>query len=215
MRVGTQALLIFRELGHRPTEGTVAYRLSAVARGLGRPRAARRYADVAIDAGRSSDTRTTIAIGTLDLARLDLDTGDARSAATHLLDALDHIDPDADRWVLVDALEAAARLLVTATPEGREVAAVTADTAATLVAAAGRIRIAIHQPIAPTEAADLAWTAGRLAPGGDAPPTALRDAARTPMGPADARDLTVAAVRETLATSPADPTVRSVTAGRG
>ena len=51
MQAGNEALLIFRELGHRPTEGTVAYRLAAVARGLGRPRAARRYAELAVAAG--------------------------------------------------------------------------------------------------------------------------------------------------------------------
>ena len=41
---GGEALNLFRDMGHRPTEGTVAYRLAAVARGLGRRRAARRYA---------------------------------------------------------------------------------------------------------------------------------------------------------------------------
>lgn len=44
---------------HRPTEGTVAYRLAAVSRGLGRPAEARRYAQVALAASRLSGTRTT------------------------------------------------------------------------------------------------------------------------------------------------------------
>ena len=112
LATGNEALLIFRELGHRPTEGTVAYRLAAVARGMNCPRAARRYALLAIDAGERSSTRTTIALGHLNLARLDVDTGDSTSAAAHLLRALDLIDPDTDRWVLVEALEATARLLV-------------------------------------------------------------------------------------------------------
>ena len=51
MGEGEEALAIFEELGHEPTEGTVSYRLAAVARGLGRPRAARRYAGQAIAAG--------------------------------------------------------------------------------------------------------------------------------------------------------------------
>ncbi len=74
MQTGNQALLIFRELGHRTTEGTVAYRLAAVARALDRPRAARRYAQLAIEAGAESSTRTTIALGHINLARMDLDT---------------------------------------------------------------------------------------------------------------------------------------------
>jgi hypothetical protein len=39
-----------------------SYRLAAVARGLDRPRAARRYAQLAIDAGEQSRTRTTVAL---------------------------------------------------------------------------------------------------------------------------------------------------------
>ena len=112
MQTGNEALLIFRELGHSPTEGTVG--IPPVGRGsrTERPRAARRYAQLAIDAGKRSGTRTTIALGNVDLARLDLDTADFASAAAHLLRSLDLIDPDSDRWVLVDALEATARLLV-------------------------------------------------------------------------------------------------------
>ena len=112
MLTGNEALLIFRELGHRTTEGTVAFRLAAVARGLGRPRAARRYAELAVAAGEQSSTRTTIALGHVNLARLDLDDGDPATAADHLARALELIDPGADRWVLVEALEAVARLLV-------------------------------------------------------------------------------------------------------
>ncbi len=201
MQAGTQALLIFHELGHRPTEGTVAYRLSAVSRGLGRPRAARRYADVAIDAGRRSDTRTTIAIGNLDLARLDLDSGDRRAAATHLLDALERIDPEADRWVLVDALEAVARLLAwtaASAPDGRSATA----TAGALLATADAIRLAIHQPVAPTEAADLAWTVDRVAADGPLIP-GPREVVGSAPAPADALSLAIAAVHDALATTPA------------
>ena len=110
MQTGNQALLIFRELGHRTTEGTVAYRLAAVARALDRPRAARRYAQLAIEAGAESSTRTTIALGHINLARVDLDTTDEPAAAGHLVQALERLDPEADRWVLVEALETVARL---------------------------------------------------------------------------------------------------------
>jgi predicted ATPase/DNA-binding SARP family transcriptional activator len=148
MQAGNEALLIFRELGHRPTEGTVAYRLGAVARGLRRPRAARRYAELAVAAGEQSSTRTTIAMGHVNLARLDLDASDPVSAAGHLVSALELIDPVADRWVLVEALEAVARLLAGSDP----------DVAGRLLTAAAEIRTEIRQPVAPTEAADLDWT---------------------------------------------------------
>ena len=77
------------------------------------------------------------------------------------------IDPEADRWVLVDALEAAARLLVAT--HGDEVLSQAIGptdpmaTAAALLATSAEVRSAIHQPVAPTEATDLAWTRGRLA----------------------------------------------------
>ena len=162
MQTGNEALLIFRELGHRPTEGTVAYRLAAVARGLERPRAARRYAQLAIDAGEQSSTRTTVALGHLNLARLDLDAGEYPAAADHLVRALELVDPDADRWVLVEGLEAVGRLLVVLDRVG----------STALLASAARIRAVISQPIAPTEATDLEWTLtnGRSVDGGSGPP---------------------------------------------
>jgi tetratricopeptide (TPR) repeat protein len=163
LQTGNEALLIFRELGHRPTEGTVACRLAAVARGLGRPRAARRYGELAVAAGEQSSTRTTIALGHVNLARLDLDAGDPALAAGHLVRALELIDPGADRWVLVDALEAVARMLVVTGRPG----------SAELLAAAAQTRLAIRHPVAPTEQADREWTVdhGRLVvdgPGGSA-----------------------------------------------
>ena len=148
MQTGNEALLIFRELGHRPTEGTVANHLAAVARGLGHPRAARRYAQLAIDAGEQSSTRTTVALAHVNLARLDLDAGDQAAAAGHLAQALGLVDPEADRWVLVECLEAVARLLVVTNRPGSRL----------LLDSAHAIRGAIRQPIAPTEAEDLAWT---------------------------------------------------------
>ncbi len=148
---GNHGLLIFRELGHRPTEGTVAYRLAAIVRGLGRPRAARRYAQLALEAGKASSTRTTVAHGHINLARLDLDSGDDRSAADQLMHALEQIDPVSDRWVLVEALEVIAGLLVAREQPG----------ATRLLAAAAAIRRAIHQPSPPTEAADLQRTTQR------------------------------------------------------
>ena len=148
MATGNEALLIFHELGHRPTEGTVAYRLAAVARGLGRPKAARRYAELAIEAGEQSTTRTTVALGHINLARLDLDAGETPTAAAHLATALALVDPEADRWVLVDALETAARLLAMTGQPG----------AGPLLATATEVRLEIRQPAAPTEAGDLEWT---------------------------------------------------------
>ena len=70
------------------------------------------------------------------------------SAAGHLVQALQLIDPVADRWVLAEALEAAARLLVGTDP----------GVAGRLLAAAAAIRAAIRQPVAPTEVGDLDWT---------------------------------------------------------
>jgi predicted ATPase len=145
MEAGEEALGLFQELGHRPTEGTVSYRLAAVARGLGRPRAARRYAMQAIAAGEVASTRTTVAFGHINVARLDLDAGDTPGAAAHLGDALAVLDPLADRWVLADGLEAVARLAALTGTDG----------AGPLLEKAASIRDAIHQPVAPTEAADI------------------------------------------------------------
>jgi hypothetical protein len=65
---------------------------------------------VSFAAGEDARTRTTIAFGHINLARLDLDAGEAPSAAAHLNEAFLSMDPVADRWVLVDGLEAVARL---------------------------------------------------------------------------------------------------------
>ena len=145
---GNEALLIFRELSNRPSEGNVAYRLAAVARGLGRPRVARRYAELAVASGDQSGTRTTIALGHVNLARLDMDRGNESAAARNLLHAFEVINPESDRWVLVEALEAAARLLV----------ATDRASSMSILGAADRIRTAIRQPVAPTEADDLSST---------------------------------------------------------
>lgn len=144
--VGERALSAFRSLGHRPTEGTVAYRLAAIARGRGRPAEARRYAEVALAAGRLSGTRTTSALAHVNLARLDLDALEPRAATANIGAALAEIEPAADRWVLVECLEALARLLADrGDPRAGDIAAT-----------AAAIRRAIGQPVAPTEAADVA-----------------------------------------------------------
>ncbi len=198
LQSGNQALLIFRELGHRPTEGTVAYRLSAVARGLGRPRAARRYATVALDAGRQSDTRTTVALAQLNLARLDLDAGAIAAAAVLLLEALERTDPEADRWVLADVLEASARLLVEASPADR-LEPLTVTSAETLLATAAAIRVAIRQPIAPTESADLEATVERIAERRSAMP--VPGDSVPVVAPAEALELGATAIRAVARTA--------------
>ncbi len=158
LATGGEALNLFRDLGHRPTEGTVAYRLAAVARGLGRRRAARRYALMAMEAGEQSSTRTTIALAHVNLARLDIDASSWSAAADHLARALELIDPEADRWVLVEALEALARLLVAVGRPG----------AGALLDFSSAVRASIHQPEAPTEQGDLDTTrAGASTAGGD------------------------------------------------
>jgi DNA-binding SARP family transcriptional activator/predicted ATPase len=150
-RCGDRALARFRDLGHLPTEGTVAYRLAAVTRGLGHPHVARRHAHTAIRAGEQSSTRTTVAFGHINLARLDLDAGDTDAAHRNLESALDALDPTADRWVLVDALEAVARLLVVVGTAGA--GQLLDDTAA--------LRADIRQPVSPTERADVDTTRAR------------------------------------------------------
>ena len=153
---GAEALNLFRDLGHRPTEGTVAYRLAAVARGLGHRRAARRYALMAMEAGTQSSTRTTIALAHVNLARLDLDARTWSVAADHLARSLELIDPDADRWVLVEALEALARLVVAVGRPGADA----------LLDFSSAVRTAIHQPAAPTEQGDLDATRAAQPVGG-------------------------------------------------
>ncbi len=183
MESGAEALNLFRDLGHRPTEGTVAYRLASVARGLGRPRAARRYALMAMEAGEQSSTRTTTALAHVNLARLDLDEGRWSAAADHLCRALELIDPDADRWVLAEALEAVARLLVAV---GRPGAGVVLDLSA-------QIRAAIHQPPAPTEKSDLDATRARSAGTGYEPADGLLNMT---LSPTAVRKRVVAIARE-------------------
>src|ERR1700722_6321889 len=93
LRSGEDALRLFRELGHHTMEGTVAYRLAAVTRGLGRSEVARTHAQLAIDAGEAAGTRTTVALGHLNLARLDLNDDAGGDATAHLDAALAIIDP--------------------------------------------------------------------------------------------------------------------------
>jgi tetratricopeptide (TPR) repeat protein len=152
LRSGEDALQLFRELGHSTMEGTVAYRLAAVTRGLGRTQVARTHAQLAIDAGETAGTRTTVALGHLNLARLDLNDDAPAEATAHLGAALAIIDPSADRWVLVEAIEVVARLLSVA--DGTE--------AAELLHAATVIRAEIRQPVPPTDAAELAATRARI-----------------------------------------------------
>ncbi|HEY6470741.1 MAG TPA: BTAD domain-containing putative transcriptional regulator [Candidatus Dormibacteraeota bacterium] len=152
LRSGEVALQLFRELGHSTMEGTVAYRLAAVTRGLGRSDVARTHALLAIDAGETAGTRTTVALGHLNLARLDLNDDASGEARAHLGAALAIIDPSADRWVLVEALEVAARLLSVAEPAE----------AAALLHAATVIRSEIRQPVPPTDAAELERTRARI-----------------------------------------------------
>ena len=194
MQTGNEALLIFRELGHRPTEGTVAYRLAAVARGLAHPRAARRYAQLAIDAGEQSSTRTTVALGHINLARLDLDAGDHAVAASHLARALELVDPIADRWVLVECLEAVARLLVATSRTG----------SGSLLASAGRIRADIRQPVAPTEVNDLEWTLARGATV-DGPRSPLEGDVPPGLDPAAAQALALGHARDAARPATAAP----------
>jgi predicted ATPase/DNA-binding SARP family transcriptional activator len=159
---GERALERFRELGHRPSEGVVAYRLAAVARALGRPEAARAYAEDALAAGLHTGTRTTIALAQLSLARLDLDTDALSDAAARLADALEQLDVETDRWVLVEALEATGRLQLARGLPAR-----------TLLAQASALRDLIGQPAPPSDADELA----ALAEQADADPVT---------GPADA-----------------------------
>jgi predicted ATPase/DNA-binding SARP family transcriptional activator len=170
---GERALDRFRMLGHRPSEGVVAYRLAAIARGLGRADDARMYADIALAAGLHTGTRTTTALAQLSLARLDLDAGAVADAAGRLVAALEPLDVETDRWVLVEALEVTARLqLARGLPAGG------------LLAQAAELRELIGQPAPPNDAAELAELAGQAKSGpanrlgaavpGIADPAALR-----------------------------------------
>jgi len=107
---GGEALNLFRDLGHRPTEGTVAYRLAAITRGLGAvaPLVAMPYGD---ESRRAIEHQDDHRAGAVNLARLDIDARNWSAAADHLARCLELIDPEADRWVLVEALEALARLV--------------------------------------------------------------------------------------------------------
>jgi DNA-binding SARP family transcriptional activator/predicted ATPase len=162
LRSGEDALRLFGELGHKTMEGAVAYRLAAVNRGLGRADIARVHAQLAIDAGEAAGTRTTVALGHLNLARLDLNEDIPGEARTHLAAALAIIDPGADRWVLVEALEVVARLLSVTDPlEASE-----------LLRAATAIRTEIRQPVPPTDAAELEATRRRISAVGVPPVSA-------------------------------------------
>ena len=179
---GEAALELFEELGHRTMEGTVAYRLAAVNRGLRRPDASRENAQRAIDAGSAASTRTTVALGHLGLARLDLDQGDLAAAARHLDSALGGIDPAADRWVLVDALEGVARLLLLVERPG----------GIRLLDTASALRAEIGQPVPQTDVADLAATRAGIA---DAETHA--DAVTAIVSAVDAHRVAVEALRST------------------
>jgi predicted ATPase/DNA-binding SARP family transcriptional activator len=157
---GERALERFRELGHRPTEGVVAYRLAAVARALGRGDAARSYAEIALAAGLHTGTRTTIALAQVALARLDLDDDDLAGAAACLVAALEGLDVAADRWVLVEALEVTGRLQF-----ARGLAA------RTLLAQAAALRELIGQPAPPLDALEIAFLTEQAA----TDPAAARD----------------------------------------
>ena len=149
---GERALERFRELGHRPSEGVVAYRLAAIARSLGRPESARAYAEDALASGLHTGTRTTIALAQLSLARLDLDNGALAEAAARLVDALEQLHVGTDRWVLVEALEATGRLQLSRRLPAR-----------TLLAQAAALRAQIGQPAPPPDAAELALLAEQAA----------------------------------------------------
>jgi len=98
-----------------------------------------------------------VSLAHINLARLDLDTASWASAANHLGQALDLLDPDADRWVLVEAIEAVARLIVADGLPG----------AGELLDCSAAIRSEIDQPVAPTELYDLETTLARSRLDGD------------------------------------------------
>jgi predicted ATPase/DNA-binding SARP family transcriptional activator len=149
---GERALDRFHELGHRPTEGVIGYRLSAVTRALGRTEISRSYAEAALAAGVHTGTRTTIALAQLALARLDLDADAHAEAAQRLIAALEQLDVEEDRWVLVEALEVTGRLQVARGLPAR-----------VMLARAAELRDVIGQPAPPIEAAEIAELAERAA----------------------------------------------------
>jgi hypothetical protein len=142
----------------------VAYRLAAVARGLGRAEASRSYAEDALVSGLHTGTRTTIALAQLAHARLDLDANALGDAATRLVAALEQLDVAADRWVLAEALEATGRLQVARGLPAR-----------TLLEQAAGLRELIGQPPPPTDVVELAAVTEQAAAnsaGGDEDPIA-------------------------------------------
>lgn len=142
---GERALARFQELGHRPSEGVVGCRLACIARSLGDREASRRHVELALEAGRDSGTRTTTALARLARARLALDDGDLPAAVSDVCHALEMLDVHADRWVLAEAIETAARLqLMRGLPSDL------------LIARAADLRAQIGQPAPPADAAELA-----------------------------------------------------------
>jgi hypothetical protein len=82
-----------------------------------------------------------------------MDGRDVAAAAAHLEAALDGIDPAADRWVLVDALEGVARLLLLLERPG----------GSRLLDTASALRAEIGQPVPQTDVADLDATRAGIA----------------------------------------------------
>jgi tetratricopeptide (TPR) repeat protein len=78
--------------------------------------------------------------------------GELDAAGIHLEAALAVIDPEADRWVLVEAVKVVARSLALTGRSG----------AAELLGAAAAIRADIRQPVTPTDVADIEATRARL-----------------------------------------------------
>ncbi|MBV9869617.1 MAG: hypothetical protein JO214_03250 [Frankiaceae bacterium] len=151
---GDRALERFRSLGHRPSEGVVAYRLASVTRALGDLPGSREYVDIALESGRETGTRTTLALAQLAAARLDLDAGELGQAATAVKAALASLDVTTDRWVLVEGLEVAGRL-----------EAMRGRSAARLLDRAAELREEIGQPAPPPDADEIAKLRSGLAPG--------------------------------------------------
>ena len=114
-------------------------------------------------------------------------------AADHLARSLELIDPDADRWVLVEALEALARLVVAVGRPGAEA----------LLDFSSAVRAAICQPAAPTEQGDLDATRARNA-------TAAGDLAGPVLSPKAAREHALLLARE-IADQPLPPSERRLT----